>query len=80
MGERLRMVPEVRVRRGIHLLGVEAERRRELDERAEALDRLGHPSGGGDRLGRSDFEAVLDPAPGRCCVRLRATGAVNEPR
>jgi len=35
-----------------------------------------------EELGRSDVEAVLDPAPGRCCVRLRARkdGAVNEPR
>jgi predicted ArsR family transcriptional regulator len=30
-----------------------------------------------DGVGRSDLEPVLDPAPGRCCVRLRKTRATT---
>src|SRR4051794_10546731 len=48
--ECLRVVPEVGVGVRIHLLGIQAERARELDELVEELSRRGPAPGGGERL------------------------------
>ncbi|HKR68588.1 MAG TPA: hypothetical protein VJT16_07110 [Streptosporangiaceae bacterium] len=70
------------MRRGVHLLGVETERCRELDEGLEALDRLGHASGRGERLHepeRAREERALTTgqavATRRVPVEERTTGA-----
>lgn len=49
MRERLREVAEMLLRRGVELLGEQAERRRERAGLLEDLARFLHPSGGGER-------------------------------
>ncbi len=44
VGERLGKVADVRVRGGVHLLGIETERCRKLHELSEAIRRLGNPT------------------------------------
>ena len=81
VGQRLRVVAEMVAGGGIHLLGVEAERARELDERGESIGGFGDPAGAGERLDEPEragqeraFGAGEPVASGRVAVEERAAG------